>query len=78
MDQREHIAIDEVQVAAFFSRNAVEVFQLPDVIGGHPAVLSRSGIPVHATLIIAAQQAFHIELEEVLAFLFRGKQSAGQ
>ena len=78
VDEREHIAIDEVQVAAFFCRDAVEVFQLTDVVGGHPAVLPRGGVPVHAALVIAAQQAFHIEFEEVLFLFFRREQGAGQ
>ena len=78
MDEREHIAIDEVQIAAFLRRDAVEVFQLPDVVGGHPAVLPRGGVTVHAALIIAAQQTFHIEFEEVLFLFFRREKGTGQ
>ena len=77
MDEREHIAIDEVQIAAFLRRNAVEVFQFPDVVGGHPAVLPRGGVTVHAALIIAAQQTFHIEFEEVLFLFFRREKGSG-
>ena len=77
MDEREHIAIDEVQIAALLRRDAVEVFQLPDVVGGHPAVLPRGGVTVHAALIIAAQQTFHIEFEEVLFLFFRREKGSG-
>lgn len=66
--QREHIAVDEVQVAAVLCRDAVEVFQLSDVVGGHPSVLTTDGVPVHAALVIAAQQAFQIELHEIRRF----------
>ena len=75
MDEREHIAVDEVQIAAFLRWDAVEVFQLPDVVGGHPAVLPRGGVTVHAALIIAAQQTLHIEFEEVLLVHSKHKQT---
>ena len=72
--QREHIAVDEVQIAALFFRDAVEVFQLPDVVCGHPAVLAADGVPVHAALVIAAKQAFQIELHEIHGFFVPRKE----
>ena len=63
--QREHIAVDEVQVAAVLCRDTVEVFQFPDVICGHPAVLATDGVPVHAGLIVSAEQTFQIEFHEI-------------
>ena len=71
--QREHIAVDEIQVAAVLCRDAVEVFQLSDVICGHPAVLAADGVPVHAALVIAAEQTFQIELHEIHAFFVLGQ-----
>lgn len=63
--QWEHIAVNEVQIAAVLLRDTVEVFKLPDVICGHPAVLAADGVPVHAALVIAAEQTFQIELHEI-------------
>ena len=72
--QREHIAVDEVQVAAVLCRDAVEVFKFPDIIGGHPAVLAADGVPIHAALIIAAEQTFQIELHEIHGFFVLGQE----
>lgn len=71
--QREHIAVNEVQIAAVLCWDAVEVFQLTDVVGGHPAVLAADGVPVHAALVIAAQQTFQIELHKIHSFLVLGQ-----
>ena len=60
------IAVNKVQVAAVLGRDTVEVFKLPDVVCGHPAVLPCCGVPVHAALVIAAKQALQIELKEPL------------
>jgi len=72
--QREHIAVNEVQIAAILCRDTVEVFQLPDVVCGHPAVLAADGVPVHAALVIAAKQAFQIELHEIHGFFVPRKE----
>ena len=72
--QREHIAIDEVQVTTVLCRDAVKVFQFPDVVCGHPAVLATDGVPVHAALVIAAQQTFQIELHEIRRFFVPRKE----
>ena len=63
--QREHIAVDEVQVTAVLGRDTVEVFKLTDVICGHPAVLAANGVPIHAGLIVSAKQALQIELHKI-------------
>ena len=68
MDQREHIAINEIQVAAVLRRNAVQVFQLPDIVGGHPAVLAGSGIAGHTAGIIATEETLQIKLHEIRQF----------
>ena len=67
--QREHIAIDEVQVAALLGGDAVEVLQLPDIVGGHPAVLPTDGIAVHPALVIAPKQTLQVELHKIGSFL---------
>ena len=54
MLEREHIAVYEVQVAALFGGDPVEVFELTDIVGAHPTVLTSDGVALHATLIIAA------------------------
>ena len=74
--QREHIAVDEILVAALFRRNAVQVFQLPDVICGHPAVLATDGVAVHAALVIATEQTFQIEFHIVPGLLLTGQKGA--
>src|SRR5699024_5799378 len=60
--QREHIAVDQVQVAAFLGRDAVHVLQFPDVVGAHPAVLPCGSVAGHSAGIIAPEQPFHVEL----------------
>ena len=72
--QWEHIAVNEVQVAAVLCRDAVEVFQLPDVVCGHPAVLAADGVPVHARLIVSTEQTFQIELHEIHGFFVPRKE----
>ena len=67
--QGEHVAVYQIKITAQLRRDAVEVFQLTDIVGGHPAVLPCCGVTVHAGLVIAAQQTFHVEPEEVLALL---------
>ena len=54
MLEREHIAVYEVQVAALFGGDPVEVFELTDIVGAHPAVLASDGIALHAALVISA------------------------
>nr|DAU01013.1 MAG TPA: hypothetical protein [Caudoviricetes sp.] len=68
-----HVAVDEIEITASFGGDAVEVLQFPDVVGAHPAVLPAHGIAVHARLIIAAQQALHVEPGKIPR-LFRGQQ----
>ena len=55
MLEREHIAVYEVQVAALFGGDPVEVFELTDIVGAHPAILSADGIALHAALVVAPQ-----------------------
>lgn len=43
----------------------VHVFQLTDVVGRQPAVLSCSRIALHTACVVAAQQTFHIEFNEI-------------
>src|SRR5699024_5113616 len=69
VSQREHIAVDKVQVSAFLGRDAIHVLQFPDIVGAHPAVLPCRGIAVHPAGIIAPEQPFHIELGKI-SFLF--------
>ena len=47
---------------------------LTDVVGGHPAVLAADSVPVHAALVIAAKQAFQIELHEIHGFFVIGQE----
>ena len=70
MLEREHIAVYEVQVAALFGGDPVEVFELSNIVGAHPAVLSANGIALHAALVVAAQEAIDIELGKVRFLLF--------
>ena len=72
--QREHIAVNEVQIAAILCRDTVEVFQFTDVVCGHPAVLTANGVPVHAALVIAAEQTFQIEFHEIRRFFALGQE----
>nr|DAO53593.1 MAG TPA: hypothetical protein [Caudoviricetes sp.] len=72
--QREHIAINEVQIAAILCRDTVEVFQLTDVVCGHPAVLTANGVPVHAALVITTEQTLQIELHEILCLFALGQE----
>src|SRR5699024_2440610 len=72
--QREHIAIDKVQISAFLGRDAVHVLQFPDVIGTHPAVLPCGGVAGHPAGIIAPEQPLHIELGKITLLFLRGKQ----
>src|SRR5699024_5858975 len=60
--QREHIAIDQVQVSAFLGRDAVHVLQFPDIVGAHPAVLPCRSVAGHPAGIIAPEQPLHVEL----------------
>src|SRR5699024_4529352 len=64
--QREHIAIDQVQVSAFLGRDAVHVLQFPDIVGAHPAVLPCRSVAGHPAGIIAPEQPLHVELGKVL------------
>ena len=74
MLQREHVAVDQIQVSAFFGRNPVQVLQFADIVGGHPTVLSSRRITGHATGVVAAKKTFQIELHEIRALLvFRQK-----
>ena len=77
MLEREHIAIYEVQVAALFGWDPVEVFELSNIVGTHPAVLSANGIALHAALVVAAQEAIDIELGKVRFLLFGGQEGSG-
>ncbi len=77
MLEREHIAVYEVQVATLFGGDPVEVFELTDIVGAHPAVLSADGVALHATLVVAAQKAIDIELGKVRFLLFGGQEGSG-
>ena len=74
VSKREHIAIDQVQVSALLSRDAVHVLQFPDVVGAHPAVLPCRSIAVHAACVVAAKQTLHIELGKILFLFLCGKE----
>ena len=67
--QREHIAVDEIQIAAFLCRDPILILQLANVVGAHPAVLTGNGIAIHSALVITTQQSFQIELHEVFLLL---------
>ena len=56
MLEREHIAIDKVYISTFLGRDAVQVLQFPDIVGGHPAVLASCGIAIHAAGVVAAEE----------------------
>ena len=73
MAHGEHIAIDEIQVAALLNRDTILILQLTDVIGGHPAVLSGDGIAVHPALVVATEQTFQVELHKILLFFLWGQ-----
>ena len=73
MLQRKHIAVDEIQVTALFSRDPIHVFKFPDIIGGHPAVLASCGIAIHAAGIVTSEETLQIELHEILTFLVFGQ-----
>ena len=72
--QLPHIAIDQVQVAAFLLRNTVEVFKLSDIVSGHPAILASDRITVHTALVVASEQTVHVEFEEVVLLFIRREQ----
>ena len=72
--KREHIAVYKIQVAAVLGRNTVEVFKLPDVVSGHPAVLPPDGVPVHTRLVVSSEQTFQIELHEIHGFFVPRKE----
>ena len=57
-----HVAVDQIGVAAFLLGNRVQIFQFPDVVGGHPAVLPGDGVALHAGFVIAPHEAVQIEL----------------
>src|SRR5699024_7797030 len=63
--QWEHIAVDKVQVAAFFRRDTVEVFQFTDIVRTHPTVLATNGVAVHTALVIATEQTLKIEFHKI-------------
>ena len=69
MAQREHVAVDKIQISALFGGDTVQVLQFPDVVGGHPAVLPRCRVAVHAAGVIAAEETFQIEFHEIRPFL---------
>ena len=71
-----YVTVNQVQIASGLCRNAVKVFQFPDVVGAHPAVLPGDGISVHSGLIVAAQQALHIESREIARLFIRQQQRA--
>ena len=71
-----HIAIDQVQVAAFLLRNTVEVFKLPNIVSGHPAILTSDRITVHAALVVASEKPVHIELKEVFLLFIQREQGS--
>ena len=71
MLEREHIAVYEIQVAAFFGGDLIKIFELADIVGAHPAILSANGITIHTALIIATEQPIHIELDKILCFFIR-------
>ena len=37
---------------SWYDDDAVQVFQLPDIIGGHPSVLPGGGVAVHPALVV--------------------------
>ena len=77
MLQRKHIAVDEIQVTTIFSGDPVHIFEFPDIIGGHPAVLAGGGVTTHPAGVITAEQTFEIELYKVSSLLLICQQSPG-
>jgi PncC family amidohydrolase len=67
--EREHIAVDQINIAAFLGRDAVHVLHFTDIVGAHPAVLPGGCVTGHTALVVAAQQAVKIELNKKRRFL---------
>ena len=78
MRQGEHVAVYQIKIAAKFRRDTVDIFQLTDIVCGHPTVLPCGGVALHAGLVISTEQTFHIESEEVLPLLIIGKERSLQ
>ena len=64
-----HVAVDEIKVTAFLGRDRIQVFQLPDVIGGEPAVLPAGGIAVHVLEALSERHDGKTETLKVLDHL---------
>ena len=72
--EREHIAVNEIEIAAEFGGNPVKVFELTDIVGRHPPVLPSRCIARHTACVISPKQPLQIEFEVVpLLFLRREK-----
>ena len=66
----DHVAIAHVLIATLVVRDQIETFKSPYIIRAHKAILNTDGIAVHAALIIASEEAVHIEFHEIVR-LFR-------
>ena len=76
MGEREHVAVDQVEIAAL-AGDAVEIFQGADVVGAHPPVLSGDGVAIHARGVVAAEEIFEVESDEETRFLLGCEQGFG-
>ncbi len=69
-----HIAVDHVLVPALVGRYGIQVFQIPDIVGAHPAVLPGDCVSFHPAFVVAAHQSVDIELHiKTPLFLFGEK-----
>ncbi len=54
-----HAAVDEIEVASFFTPNWIHVLKTSNVIGGEPTILPPDSVPFHAALVVSAQKPVH-------------------
>ena len=69
-----HAAVDEIEVASFFTPNWIHVLKTSNVIGGEPTILPPDSVPFHAALIVPAQKPVHLEANEIFLSLLIRKQ----
>ena len=50
---------------ALFFRHQIHILQFPNVIGGHPAVLSGGSIALHSGSVVTTQKPIYIGFREI-------------
>ena len=64
---------DALMVPDFLLWDRVQILEQANIIRGQQAILEANDISVHPTLVVSSKEPIHIQLDEILGFLFRKK-----